>query len=171
MALIQADAGLCRVKHLGSPQLDSSVGTQSSLAQWWPASWPPLGKLRLVLSPAQNCASGPVFPKLPGFSQNNLCRVLEQPTAHVSLVSSSLTMSLPKERTLETFFFFQLQQNVCIYIVRFTMGGVCETILHNIRINFKTLLGDLGLIPGVGRAPGGEYGYPLQYSGLENSTD
>ena len=51
------------------------------------------------------------------------------------------------------------------------MGGVCETILHNIRINFKTLLGDLGLIPGVGRAPGGEYGYPLQYSGLENFMD
>ena len=31
--------------------------------------------------------------------------------------------------------------------------------------------GDLGLIPGLGRSPGEGKGYPLQYSGLENSTD
>ena len=31
--------------------------------------------------------------------------------------------------------------------------------------------GDLGLIPGSGRSPGEEKGYPLQYSGLENSMD
>ena len=31
--------------------------------------------------------------------------------------------------------------------------------------------GDLGLIPGLGRSPGGGKGYPLQDSGLENSTD
>ena len=29
--------------------------------------------------------------------------------------------------------------------------------------------GDLGLIPWVGRSPGEGTGYPLQYSGLENS--
>ena len=27
---------------------------------------------------------------------------------------------------------------------------------------------DTGLIPGSGRSPGGRYGNPLQYSGLEN---
>ena len=31
--------------------------------------------------------------------------------------------------------------------------------------------GDLSLIPGLGRSPGEENGYPLQYSGHENSTD
>ena len=31
--------------------------------------------------------------------------------------------------------------------------------------------GDLGLIPGLGRSPGGGNSYPLQYSGLENSMD
>ena len=31
--------------------------------------------------------------------------------------------------------------------------------------------GDLGSIPGLGRSPGEWKGYPLQYSGLENSTD
>ena len=29
--------------------------------------------------------------------------------------------------------------------------------------------GDVGLIPGLGRSPGEGKGYPLQYSGLENS--
>ena len=30
---------------------------------------------------------------------------------------------------------------------------------------------DLGSIPGLGRPPGGEHGYPLQYSCLENPMD
>ena len=31
--------------------------------------------------------------------------------------------------------------------------------------------GDLGLIPELGRSPSEGKGYPLQYSGLENSTN
>ena len=31
--------------------------------------------------------------------------------------------------------------------------------------------GDLGSVPGLERSPGGGKGYPLQYSGLENSMD
>ena len=31
--------------------------------------------------------------------------------------------------------------------------------------------GDPGLFPGLGRSPGEGNGYPLQYSGLENSMD
>ena len=31
--------------------------------------------------------------------------------------------------------------------------------------------GDLGSIPGLGTSPGEGKGYPLQYSGLENSMD
>ena len=31
--------------------------------------------------------------------------------------------------------------------------------------------GELGSIPGLGRSPGEGNGYPLQYSGLENSMD
>ena len=30
---------------------------------------------------------------------------------------------------------------------------------------------DLDLIPGLGRSPGEEIGYPLQYSGLETSME
>ena len=36
---------------------------------------------------------------------------------------------------------------------------------------FACNAGDLGLIPGLGRSPGEGKGYPLQYSGLENSMD
>ena len=32
-------------------------------------------------------------------------------------------------------------------------------------------MGDLGSIPGLGRSPAEGNGYPLQYSGLENSMD
>ena len=32
-------------------------------------------------------------------------------------------------------------------------------------------VGDLGLIPGLGRSPGEGNSHPLQYSGLENSMD
>ena len=32
-------------------------------------------------------------------------------------------------------------------------------------------VGDPGSIPGLGRSPGEGIGYPLQYSGLENSMD
>ena len=33
------------------------------------------------------------------------------------------------------------------------------------------MVGDLGSIPGLGRSPSEGKGYPLQYSGLENSVD
>ena len=36
---------------------------------------------------------------------------------------------------------------------------------------FACNVGDLGLIPGLGRSPGIGKGYPLQYSGLEKSMD
>ena len=32
-------------------------------------------------------------------------------------------------------------------------------------------VGDLGLTPGLGKSPGEGNGYPLRYSGLENSMD
>ena len=37
--------------------------------------------------------------------------------------------------------------------------------------NLPVDAGDMGLIPGLGRSPGEENGYPLQYSCLKNSND
>ena len=45
----------------------------------------------------------------------------------------------------------------------FPCGSAGKESTHNV--------GDLGSIPGLGRSPGEEKGYPLQYSGLGNSKD
>ena len=45
----------------------------------------------------------------------------------------------------------------------FPGGSAGEESTHN--------AGDLGSIPGLERSPGEGKGYPLQYSGLENSMD
>ena len=45
----------------------------------------------------------------------------------------------------------------------FSGGSVGKESIHN--------AGDLALILGLGRCPGGGHGNPLQYSCLENSTD
>ena len=50
-----------------------------------------------------------------------------------------------------------------IFIMDFPCGSGGEESACNV--------GDLGLIPGLGRSPGEGKGYLLQYSGLENSMD
>ena len=45
----------------------------------------------------------------------------------------------------------------------FPCGSACKESACNV--------GDLGSIPGLGRSPAEGNGYPLQYSGLENSMD
>ena len=45
----------------------------------------------------------------------------------------------------------------------FSCGSASKEYAHNV--------GDLGLIPGLRRSSGEGKGYPLQYSGLENSMD
>ena len=51
---------------------------------------------------------------------------------------------------------------VCIYM-GFPGGSAGKEFTCNVE--------DLGLIPGLGRSPAERKGYPLQYSGLENSVD
>ena len=171
MALVQAGAGLCWVKPLGSPQLDSSV---------WDTVFPATVMACILASAGKASPCSLSCPELcfcPNFPQTSWVLseqfVQSSRTAHSTcqLGFFLINREFAERKDTWNIFFFQLQHNVCIYIVRFTTGGVCETILHDIRLNFKTLLGDLGLIPGLGRSPGGEYGYPLQYSGLENSMD
>ena len=48
----------------------------------------------------------------------------------------------------------------------FLGGSVCEESTCNAGDT-----GDVSLIPGLGKAPGGGYGNPLQYSCLENPMD
>ena len=53
--------------------------------------------------------------------------------------------------------------SVAYSFLGFPCGSVGKESICNVR--------DLGSIPGLGRSPGGGKGYPLQYSGLENSMD
>ena len=50
-----------------------------------------------------------------------------------------------------------------VFIEFVTSGSAGKESTYNV--------GDLGLIPELGRSPGEVKGYPLQYSGLENSID
>ena len=54
-----------------------------------------------------------------------------------------------------------------IYIKHQSKGLPCGSAGKEFTCN----VGDQGSIPGLGRSPGEEKGYPLQYSGLENSMD
>ena len=56
--------------------------------------------------------------------------------------------------------------HVCEYVYIY-MGFSCGSAGKESACN----AGDLGLISGLGRSPGEGKGYPLQYSGLENSMD
>ena len=64
-----------------------------------------------------------------------------------------------------------------IALTRWTFVGKVMSLLFNtlsrLVITFlpRCNVGDLGSIPGLGRSPGKGQGYPLQYSGLENSMD
>ena len=64
-----------------------------------------------------------------------------------------------------------LQRNVdyykCSSKCRITMGFPCSSADKESAYNE----GDLGSVPGLGRFPGKGKGYPLQYTGLENSME
>ena len=53
-----------------------------------------------------------------------------------------------------------------LYVQGFLGGSVGKEFTCNVRDK-----GDVGLIPGLGRSPGGGHGISLQYSCLENSMD
>ena len=56
-----------------------------------------------------------------------------------------------------------LVPGIYIFLLTFACGSAGKETACN--------AGDLGLIPGLGRSPEEGKGYPLQYSGLENSMD
>ena len=54
-----------------------------------------------------------------------------------------------------------------MYIYHMYLGFTCGSVGKESTCN----VGDLGSVPGLGRSFGEGKGYPLQYSGLENSMD
>ena len=66
-------------------------------------------------------------------------------------------------------FWISFLKNLCfkkIYSVTIRASLVAQMVK-----NLPVMREDLGLISGLGRSPGEGNGYPLQYSGLENSMD
>ena len=59
---------------------------------------------------------------------------------------------------------------MCFY-KRLYWASLVPQLVKNPPVMQKTWVRSLGLIPGLGRSPGEGKGYPLQYSGLENSMD
>ena len=56
---------------------------------------------------------------------------------------------------------------ICVHVHRYVYVGLpCASAGKESACN----VGDLGSIPGLGRSPGEGKGYPLQYSGLENTV-
>ena len=73
-----------------------------------------------------------------------------------------------KTNKKNVFFHLVVCTEVTIYVLfclllGFPGGSAGKQSTHNV--------GDLGSIPGLGRSHGEGKGYPLQYSGLENSMD
>ena len=86
-----------------------------------------------------------VFPIINNLVLFSRAGFLKVGVAHTDLI-------LPKGRDLTR-----------LFILGFPCGSVGKESICDV--------GDLGLIPGLERFPGEGKGYPLQYSGLENSMD
>ena len=68
------------------------------------------------------------------------------------------------------------QIKIILQLLRLHPNTVFQIILLTVKVTPFLLkdscnAGDVGWTPGLGRYPGEGKGYPLQYSGLENSTD
>ena len=57
------------------------------------------------------------------------------------------------------------------YPLQYSWASLVAQLVKNLPAMWDPFGFDLGLIPGVGRSPREEKGYPLQYPGLENSKD
>ena len=74
-----------------------------------------------------------------------------------------LTCILVSQEAGKVVWYSHIFKNFPQFVVSFPGGAEVKVSACNV--------GDLGLIPGLGRSPGEGKGYPLQYSGLENSMD
>ena len=89
---------------------------------------------------------------------------------------------LTKEYLLNLLLSLRLKDSFCYFFDKKSEASINEKIMSFIVIDrdfpgvsagkeSSCSVGDLSLNPGLGRSPGEDNGYPLLYSGLENSTD
>ena len=149
---------------------------QSFPASWpFPKRWPKYGSFSFSISPS-NEYSGLISFRIDCFP---LFAVQGTPKSILQYHSSKAAIL-----RRSAFFMVQLSPSYMtigktIALTRWTFVGRVTSPLFN-RLSRASLVAwlvknlpamCLGLIPGLGRSPGEGKGYPLQYSGLENSTD
>ena len=90
----------------------------------------------------------------------------------INLSHINLILDQPEELGTEKFCFFLTKcidyQSSIIQLSRW--ASQVALVVKNLPVN-EADVRDVGLIPGLGRSPGGRYGNPLQYSCLENPMD
>ena len=97
----------------------------------------------------------------------NICNIHELITGPEGLIYCYNTMMQYHKSELSNNYSFILCLVLYNELSMFSMGFPCGLAGKESACS----VGDLGLIPGLGRSPGEGKGYPLQCSGLENSTD
>ena len=135
--------------HRPSPlRISPCVFSYKNTARWFSCS---VSKACLTLCNPMDCSipGFPIFHYLLEFAQIHVHWVSDaiQPSHHLSPPSPSLSLGLGPTLNAGCF----------------PGGSDGEKSANN--------TGHLGLISGLGRSPGGGYGYPLRYSCLENSMD
>ena len=85
---------------------------------------------------------------------------------HISFEGICFHLLELQTELISLFSLFKVKYSISVRVV-LVMGFLCGLAGKESICN----VGDLGLIPGLGRSPGEEKGYPLQYSGLKNSLD
>ena len=150
----------CPLSQWCHPTISSSVVPFSSCLQSFPASgslqmsqlcirWPKAWSCSFSINPS-NDYSGLISFRIDWFDLLAVQGTLKNLLQHHSLKASILWCS--------AFFIVQLSHPLGSLVAQLIKESACN-------------VGDLGLIPGLGRSPGEGKGYPLQYSGLESSMD
>ena len=108
------------------------------------------------------------------FHYMDLC---QQSTLFFNTLSRFAIAFLPRNKHL-IISYMQLPSAVILEPKKIKSFSISPSIYHKVGFpggsagkESPSNAGDLGLIPGLGRSPGEGKGYPLQYSGLENSMD
>ena len=69
------------------------------------------------------------------------------------------------EQLLNTHTYIYIKYHTCVVVIYIWLPGGSDS------KEFACNAGDPDSIPGLGKSPGKRNGFPLQYSGLENSID
>ena len=146
-----------------------------------------VAQLCLTLYNSVNC--NPPGSSVHGISQAKILEWVAMPSSRgpfrprdqtqVSCIAGRVFTIWDNKEALGTWIYIKLVSSAVIFTLSIVLAGTLATTFFSCHLAFcgsagkesTCNVGDLGSIPGLGRSPGEGKGYPLQYSGLENSMD